>query len=268
MCESGISTMKKKVLVSVIMPTYNCRKYIAQSIDSVINQTISDWEIQIVDDCSTDNTYEVLMPYIKKYSNIHYYKLSENSGPAVARTEAIKRATGKYIAFLDSDDLWYPDKLEKQIAFMEKTGTNFSCTAYECMNSNGESLGYALIPPKKTSYKSCIRLSNPIGNLTVMYDQSLLGKFEVPMIKKRNDFALWLQILKVVPYCYGMEEVLGAYRLGREGSVSSNKLKQIKYHWQLYHEIEKHNILQSVFEVGCWAFVKGTGIRKNKRKLN
>jgi hypothetical protein len=102
MCESGISTMKKKVLVSVIMPTYNCGKYISKSIDSVISQTISDWEIQIVDDCSTDNTYEVLMPYIKKYSNIHYYKLSENSGPAVARTEAIKRATGKYIASIQT----------------------------------------------------------------------------------------------------------------------------------------------------------------------
>lgn len=255
------------MLVSVIMPTYNCGKYIAQSVDSVINQSISDWEIQIVDDCSTDNTYEVLKPYLNKYPNIHYYRLPENGGPAVARTEAMKRASGKYIAFLDSDDLWLPDKLEKQISFMERTGAKFSCTAYECMNSEGISLNYAMVPPEKTSYRKCVRLSNPIGNLTVMYDQEALGKFEVPMIKKRNDFALWLQILKVTPFCYGMPEVLGTYRMGRKDSVSSNKLKQAKYHWQLYHDIEKHGFIRSLFEVGCWAFVKGTGIGLKKDEI-
>ena len=116
------------MLVSVIMPTYNCGKYILQSLDSVIAQTIDDWEVQIVDDCSTDNTAEVLKPYLKKYSNIHYYVLPQNSGPAVARTEAIKRAAGKYIAFLDSDDLWMQDKLEKQNDFMERTEAKFRAT--------------------------------------------------------------------------------------------------------------------------------------------
>ena len=178
------------VLVSVIMPTYNCGKYISESVDSVINQTIKDWEIQIVDDCSTDNTEEVLKPYLEKYPNIHYYRLTRNGGPAVARTEAIKRAQGKYCAFLDSDDLWDPDKLEKQIAFMEKTGAKFSCTAYRQMDIDGNDLHTVMVPPQKTSYKKCIRLSNPIGNLTVMYDQEALGKFNVPLIKKRYDFAL------------------------------------------------------------------------------
>jgi len=113
------------MLVSVIMPTYNCGKFISQSLDSVISQTVSDWEVQIVDDCSTDNTAEVLKPYLEKYPNIHYYVLPKNGGPAIARTEAIKRATGKYVAFLDSDDLWMPNKLAKQIEFMEKTGAKF-----------------------------------------------------------------------------------------------------------------------------------------------
>lgn len=253
------------MLVSVIMPTYNCGEYIAQSIDSVVAQTITDWEIQIVDDCSTDNTQEVLNPYLEKYPQIHYYKLPENEGPAVARTEAIKRANGKYIAFLDSDDLWASNKLEKQIAFMEASYAKFSCTAYAQMDADGNNLHTVMIPLKKTDYKKCIRLSNPIGNLTVMYDQEALGKFEVPMIKKRNDFALWLQILKKTDYCYGMEEVLGTYRLGRVGSVSHNKLVQAKYHWQLYHQIEGHNIMRSVYEVGCWAFVKGTGIGLQKK---
>ena len=103
------------MLVSVIMPTYNCGKYILQSLDSVIAQTVTDWEVQIVDDCSTDNTAEVLKPYLEEYPNIHYYILPQNKGPAVARTEAMNHATGKYIAFLDSDDLWSPDKLEKQM---------------------------------------------------------------------------------------------------------------------------------------------------------
>lgn len=255
------------VLVSVIMPTYNCGKYIAKSIDSVINQSINDWEIQIVDDCSTDNTIEVLKPYLEKYPFIHYYCLSRNAGPAVARTEAIKRAKGKYCAFLDSDDLWLPDKLEKQIVFMERTGAKFCCTAYQQMDVDGNLSNTVMIPPKKTDYQKCIRLSNPIGNLTVMYNQDDLGKFEVPLIKKRNDFALWLQILKKTDYCYGMNEMLAIYRMGRVGSVSHNKIAQAKYHWQLYHEIEGHNVVRSAYELCCWAFVKGTGVGLDKRKV-
>lgn len=249
------------------MPTYNCGEYIEESICSVLSQSVTDWEIQIVDDFSTDNTEVILEPYLKKYMNIHYYRLSKNSGPAIARTEAIKRASGKYIAFLDSDDLWMPNKLEKQLAFMEKNRVGFSCTAYSQMDEQGNELHTIMVPPKRIDYRKCIQLSNPIGNLTVMYNQEELGKFEVPVIKKRNDFALWLQILKKTECCYGLEEVLGIYRLGRSGSVSYNKLAQAKYHWQLYHEIEKHNIFKSIFEVGCWAFVKGTGIGLDKRKI-
>lgn len=255
------------MLVSVVMPTHNCEEYILQSVDSVIGQTLSDWEIQIVDDCSTDNTSGVLKPYLEKYPNIHYHRLPRNGGPAAARTEAIRRAVGKYIAFLDSDDLWTPDKLEKQIAFMERSGARFSCTAYRQMDAGGRDLHTALFPPAKTDYRSCIRLSNPIGNLTAVYDQEALGKFEVPPIRKRNDFALWLQILKKTDYCYGIQEVLGVYRLGRAGSVSQNKLAQARYHWQLYHEIEGHGVVRSMYEVGCWAFVKGTGIGLDRRTV-
>lgn len=253
-------------LVSVIMPTYNCAKYIAQSIDSVINQTVTDWEIQIVDDCSTDNTEEVLAPYLEKYPDIHFYRLPVNSGAAIARTEAIKRASGKYCAFLDSDDIWTPDKLEKQIAFMRRSGAEFSCAAYRQMDLDGNDLHTVLVPPKKTGYHKCIRLSNPIGNLTAMYDQEALGKIEVPNIRKRNDFALWLQILKKTKYCYGMKDVLGFYRTGRTDSISHKKLSQAKYHWQLYHVIEGHGLVRSIYEMACWAIVKGTGIGIDKRR--
>lgn len=254
-------------LVSVIMPTYNCGKYISMSIDSVLNQTIKDLELIIVDDCSNDNTSEVVNRYLKRYPNIRYTILDKNSGPAVARSLAIEKARGKYIAFLDSDDLWLTNKLEKQIMFMENNNYLFSATGYTWISEDGKDLHTAFIPPLKTDYKKMIRLSNPVGNLTVMYNQEVLGKFEVPNIKKRNDFALWLQILKKVDYCYGLDEVLGLYRIGRNNSVSSNKLKQAKYHWLLYHKIENHNIFKSVCELLCWAFVKGTGIGIDKRKI-
>lgn len=255
------------VLVSVIIPSYNCGKYIGATIDSVIGQTITDWEIQIVDDCSTDNTEEVLKPFLRKYSNIHFHRLAENHGPAFARTEAIRRAAGKYCAFLDSDDLWMPEKLEKQIAYMTKNKVMFCCTAYRQIDVNGNDLKTVVVPPPRISYNKCIRLSNPIGNLTVMYDQEFFGKLEVPEIKKRNDFALWLKMLKSVDYCYGMEDVLGKYRKGRLESVSFNKLGQAKYHWELYHNIEKHNAVRCLYELGCWAFVKSTGMGLDKRKV-
>ncbi len=249
------------------MPTYNCEKFIEQSIKTVLNQTLTDWELQIVDDCSTDHTYEVVKPYVEKYSQIHYICLSQNSGPAVARTEAIKRAKGKYIAFLDSDDLWKPDKLERQVQFMEKTGTLFTCTAYAQMDEQGDLFDTVCLPPLKTDYRKMLRLSNPIGNLTVMYNQEVLGKYEVPCIQKRNDFALWLRILKNVPYCVGMQDVLAVYRV-RKNSVSSNKLKQAKYHWQLYYDIEKLGFLHSLYAMFCWIWVKGTGFGLKRTKLN
>lgn len=254
-------------LVSVIMPTYNCAKYIIQSVHSVVAQTFTNWELIIVDDCSTDGTEEILKPILKSHLNIHYYQLPNNSGPAIARTEAINRANGKYIAFLDSDDIWLPKKLEKQIAFMENTGAFFSCTAYEIMNERGKRLQIECIPPEKTDYKSCIYLSNPIGNLTVVYNQEVLGNFSVPPIRKRNDFALWLQILKKEKYCYGMKETLAVYRKGRKESVSNKRLQSARYHWQLYREIEKMNIWNSVVAMICWAFVKGTGFGLNKHRI-
>lgn len=255
------------MLVSIIMPTYNCGEYIAQSIESVLYQSIDDWELIIVDDCSTDDTDEIVKSYMDMNPRIKYYKLNCNSGPALARTEAIYHATGKYIAFLDSDDIWAQNKLERQINFMEKNNILFSCTAYACMNEFGKSLGYAMFPPIRTDYKKCIYLSNPIGNLTVMYNQEILGKFEVPMIKKRNDFALWLQILKKAKYCYGLQDVLATYRLGRKGSVSHNKVKQVRYHWQLYHGIEKHGLFRSALEILCWGIVKSTKIGLTKKNI-
>lgn len=251
--------LTKEPLVSVIMPTYNCAKYIAQSIESVTEQTMSDWELVVVDDNGTDNTGEIVQDFQKRYPHkIDYIKLPQNGGPGVARTEGIRRARGKYIAFLDSDDLWLPQKLELQIAFMKEKRSVFSCTGYAQMDEEGHRLSISLIPPEKTDYNKMLRLSDPIGNLTVMYDQEKLGKYEVPNIKKRNDFALWLKILHDTSHCDGMQDVLAVYRV-RKNSVSGNKFALAKYHWKLYREIEKLGLLKSVWAMGCWAWVKGTG---------
>lgn len=253
-------------LVSIIMPTYNCAPFIAQSVESVLAQDYKNWELIIVDDCSTDNTKSVLFPYLAKYPNIVYTRLEKNSGPAAARSEALKQAKGDYVAFLDSDDLWFAQKLSRQLDFMQKNKVPFCAAGYELLEENGTSKGVDILPPEKTDYDKMLRLSCPIGNLTVMYDRRVVGDQTVPAIRKRNDFALWLQILHKTPVCYGMKDVLGKYRL-RTQSVSSNKLELLPFHWHLYRCIEKLSIPKSAWYMLCWAWTKGTkiGIEQVKR---
>ncbi len=254
------------MLVSIIMPAYNCGRFIEESIQSVLAQTATDWELLIVDDNSADHTEAILKPYLAQYPNIRYTRFPENRGAAAARNEAIRQACGRYIAFLDSDDLWTPDKLEKQIAFMQAQGATFCATGYAKMDEKGRSLHKAMFPPAEMDYRTCLRLSDPIGNLTVMYDQSVWGKFQVPDIKKRNDYALWLRMLRTIPCCVGFPEVLATYRV-RESSISSRKLRLAKYHWQLYYEIEQLGLVKSIWYLLCWAWVKGTGIGLEKRSV-
>lgn len=241
-------------LVSVIMPTYNCAEFIAETINSINAQTYKHWELIIVDDKSTDNTKEVVERYQKEHENILYHCLENNSGAAVARTEAMKLANGQYMAFCDSDDIWYPEKLEKQLKFMQKNGHAFSCTAYEQIDEEGKKLGVVLKPKQKCDYNRLL-LDCPVGNSTVMYDVSVMGKFEVPNIRKRNDDALWLQMLKKEKYIWGISETLMGYRI-RSNSISSNKLKVIKYHWILYRDIEHLSVLRSAFHIFYWCLIK------------
>lgn len=241
-------------LISIIMPTYNCAKFIGLTIETVINQTYKNWELVIVDDSSKDNTEEIVNNYINKDERIKYYKFSVNQGAAKARTKAMELALGNYMAFLDSDDLWKEDKLEKQIKFMEENNYNFTCTSYEQIDESGNLLNKVIKTKKKANYNR-ILLDCPVGNSTVMYNVDKLGKFEVPNIRKRNDDALWLQILKKEKYIYGMDEILMEYRI-RSNSISSNKIDLIKYHWQLYREIEHLSIIRSVFHICWWGMIK------------
>lgn len=241
-------------LVSIITPTYNCAKFISRTIDSVRAQTYHNWEMIIVDDCSGDNTREIVEEYIKSDPRIKYYLLETNSGAAVARTTAMKLAEGSYMAFLDSDDVWMPDKLERQISWMQENGYAFSCTAYEQIDEDDNSLNRTIKTIKKTDYNRLL-LDCPVGNSTVVYDVEKMGKFEVPNIRKRNDDALWLQMLKKEKYIWGMPDVLMKYRI-RQNSISSNKLKVIKYHWILYRDIEHLSVLRSAFHIFWWCVIK------------
>jgi len=239
-------------LISIITPSYNASKFIAKCIDSVIAQTYQKWEMIIVDDCSPDNSNAIIEKYMQKESRIRLIKLAKNSGAAVARNRAIQEAKGRYIAFLDSDDLWYQEKLEKQLRFMQEHAIALSYTAYSSIDeSTGEVIREIAIP-SQVDYTQLLK-QNSIGCLTAMYDTHILGKVMMPIIRKRQDFALWLTILKEVPYAYGLDEVLAYYRV-RGHSVSSNKIEASLYNWKLYREIEKLPLHKALYYFSWYTY--------------
>lgn len=227
------------------MPSYNTGKFIEKSIKSVINQTYKNWELIIVDDCSDDDTDATVKPYLSD-ARIRYFKNDKNCGAAVSRNYALKQAKGKWMAFLDSDDLWTPDKLEKQIDFMEKNGYHFSYTEYEEMDEDGNSLGITVTGPEKITKAGFFNYCWT-GCLTVMYDAGLVGLIQIADIKKNNDYAMWLKVCKKAD-CYLLKENLAFYRRGRSGSVSSHSIrKMIIWHYKLYKDAEGQNALFAAF---------------------
>jgi len=232
-------------LVSIITPSYKSEKFISQTIKSVLAQTYQDWEMIIVDDVSPDNSNEIIEEYCKKDSRIKLIKLEQNSGPAIARNRAIEEAKGRYIAFLDADDLWKSDKLEKQIKFMEEKNCALSYSAYETMSEEGVLQNKYINPPLKLSYKDLLK-SNYIGCLTAIYDTQKIGKVYMPSISKRQDYGLWLKILRKTDFAYGMDEPLAIYRI-MSNSVSSNKFKLLKYHYKLFTEFENISFIKTLY---------------------
>jgi len=243
-----------KYLVSIITPSYNSARFIAQTIESVLSQTYKNWEMIIVDDISSDNSNEIIEKYVQRDNRIKFIKLEKNSGPAVARNRAIEEATGRYIAFLDADDLWMSDKLQKQIDFMQSYNYELTYTAYETMREDGVNLHHTVIPPKKLNYQELLK-ANRIGCLSAIYDSKRIGKVYMPLIMKRQDYGLWLKILKKVDYAYGMDEVLGRYRV-MSNSVSSNKLNLLKYNYRLFREYEKFSALKSFYYLMWNVYIK------------
>lgn len=233
----------KNELVSIIMPSYNTAGFIRESIDSVLSQTYTNWELIIVDDCSTDNTDEVVAEYSDE--RIRYLKNEKNSGAAVSRNYALREARGKWIAFLDSDDLWSSDKLEKQIDFMEKNGYSFSYTEYSLIDENSAPLGIHTTGPKKISRQGMLNYCWP-GCLTVMYDAERVGLIQISDIKKNNDYAMWLKVSEKAK-CYLLKEDLAKYRK-RAGSISNHGYKSlVKWHYRLFREAEGRSAIGSAF---------------------
>lgn len=229
--------MVNEELVSVIMPSYNTAEYIADSINSVLSQTYTNWELIIVDDCSSDNTDEIVSQFDDK--RIRYLKNDKNSGAAVSRNRALREAKGKWIAFLDSDDLWAPDKLKKQVRFMKENSYSFSYTNYIEIDSAGNKTGVKVTGPKRITKHGMYNYCWP-GCLTVMYDAETIGLIQIADIKKNNDYAMWLKVCKKAD-CYLLDETLAKYRK-RGGSISNHGYgKLIKWHYKLYREAEGKN---------------------------
>lgn len=235
-------------LVSIVMPSYHTGSYIADSIHSVLAQTYDNWELLIVDDCSPDDTDEIVRPFLED-PRIRYFKNDQNSGAAVSRNRALREAKGRWIAFLDSDDLWEPEKLEKQIAFMKKNGYHFSYTNYIEIDAEGNPNGVHVTGPKKITKTGFYNFCWP-GCLTVMYDAEAVGLIQIADIKKNNDYAMWLKVCRKAD-CYLLNEDLAKYRRGRSGSISTQSVKtMIGWHYKLYHEAEGQNPVAACFNTG------------------
>lgn len=232
-------------LVSIIMPVFNSERYILDTIKSVINQSYYNWELIIVDDNSTDNTKEIIENMIASCNNkIIYFKFDKNRGAAEARNKAIHMAKGRFIAFLDSDDIWVKDKLKIQVDYMKKNNIHFSFSDYEVISDDGEILKVVQMP-HKINYEAYLK--NPIiQTLTVMIDRKYIDEIYMPLLKRRQDFACWLKILKNGETAYAVNQVLGQYRRTRN-SLSSNKIKAVKGTWYVYRKVEKLSLIKSGF---------------------
>jgi glycosyltransferase involved in cell wall biosynthesis len=230
------------------MPAYNCARFIEEAVNSVRRQTYSNWELIIVDDCSTDNTYSVISEIALQDPRIKVLKHDYNMGAAASRNKAIVEATGKYIAFLDSDDIWLSQKLEKQIRFMKDNRYSFSCTSYNKIDENSVETG-KIIDSLTCGYEGLLRRCP--GNSTVIYDCEVLGKHQIPKIKKRNDYLMWLQVIKKAEILHGFPEVLGSHRLV-SNSLSSKKTSLVRYHWIIYRDYEKLPVIKCIYLCGFW----------------
>lgn len=236
--------MNKKV--SIIMPAYNAEKLIKESIESVINQSYKNWELIIVNDASIDKTRIIVENIIKKEKRIKLINLKENKGVVNARNTALKLVIGTYIAFLDSDDLWYPQKLESQLKFMAEKKCAISYTAYDVITERGNYIKTMKVP-SKLSYKGALK-GNSMTCLTVVINREKVRKVEMPKIK-HEDYATWLNIIKEVGVSYGLNETLGKYRVVKN-SMSSNKLKMIVWSWNIYYKSQKLGVIKSFYYTG------------------
>jgi teichuronic acid biosynthesis glycosyltransferase TuaG len=231
----------EKPLVSIITPSYNSAKFILETIQSVQNQTYQNWEMIIVDDCSSDETVSIIDRIANNDGRIQLFKLSKNSGTGMARNTALDKATGKFIAFLDADDLWKPEKLDKQLDFMKANNLPFTFSFYECINEAGKPLNRRIEAPLDLSYTRLF-FCNYVGNLTGIYDANYFGKIPVSSLRKRQDWMMWLTVLKKIQFAQPVPESLALYRI-RENSISASKFDLIKHNFSVYRTHHRFNFI-------------------------
>lgn len=237
--------------VSVITPVYNCEKYLAKALDSVFAQTYKEIEIVLVDDCSKDNSGKVIAEYAKSHSNIIYFLQPKNMGAGAARNKALELASGQYVAFLDSDDLWLPEKTERQIQLMQQKNSPFSYTAIEMIDENGNT-----IKGKRNLRETCdyqyLLHNTIIATSSVIIDRNVLGDFRMSLRRGGQDYATWLSLLRGKTVACGINEVLVRYRVGK-GSLSSNKFKSIQQVWEIQTQDEHIGKVSAACHVICFA---------------
>ncbi|MCF8218606.1 MAG: glycosyltransferase [Bacteroidales bacterium] len=238
-------------MISVVTPAYNAARFIQDTVESVRDQTYQDWEMLIVDDCSSDDTVQVVKDLSGKDPRIRLFALEENVGAAEARNIAFRHAKGQYIAFLDSDDLWVPEKLEKQLRFLQQNNHAFTFTDYECITEDGSEVLYTVHAPAEIGYRRFLR-NTTIGTLTVMIDRKKTGDFEMPQIRSSHDMALWLSLMHNGFKAYGLQEVLAKYRQVGTSNTAS-KWKAAKDVWKVYRNIEKLNWFDAGFNFAGYA---------------
>lgn len=251
MAEEQNRVAENKPLVSVIMPAYNSERHIAESIASVQAQTLSSWELCIADDCSTDATAQIVKEIAKQDARVKYIKMASNGGAAKARNAALDAAEGRYIAYLDADDIWLPEKLAKQLAFMEERNAAFSCASYEVIDEEGKPMGRTVVMPDRSDYWGYLT-NNYLQTVGIMADLQSVDKqlLHMPDMRRRQDAATWLQVLSAGHVCYGMSDVLCQYRRV-SGSLSSNKVKAVKGTWYFYRKVANLALPKA-----CYCFVR------------
>lgn len=245
-----------KPLISIISPSFNMASFIDVTIKSVQNQTFTNWEWFIIDDCSTDNTVELIKKYTINDERIKLIELEKNQGPAIARNKGIELAAGKYITFIDTDDCWYPNFLAINLSSIEKS-EGFLCTSYFLYDESLRNKIGELKVPKKATYNDILK-TNTISCLTAFIDIEKLGKEYMPEIKYRQDMGLWLKYLKKINYVEGIQEVLAIYRI-RENSHSRSKKNLLKHQWNFYRKVAQLNWIKSLYFFIIWVFY---GLRK------
>lgn len=256
--------MKDYGLVSIITPSYNSSEFIADTIKAVCNQTYKNWELLITDDCSTDNTVEIVQGYMANDKRIKLQRLEKNSGAGICRNKSIEVAQGRYIAFCDSDDVWMPQKLEMQLRFMEQKDCALAYSSYMIMDEQKNVLGVSVCMNRIDL--ASMKRDDGIGCLTAIYDTSKVGKMYMAPIRKRQDWGLWLEILAKCKVAYGLKEPLAYYRV-RTGSISNKKFALVKHNINVYRQILKYSTLKAYLYFG-FVFVPSYLLKKMRIRLN